>query len=116
MDMESDNTLLVIYAIHMKMNCQSRDFFFDQILMSTLAWITEKGLERGKKTKTENKKQTNKQTTNKHKKNMKTFLAAIRKWKMLDMQAATQVKISGSEKEKNCEKEHIRNLLHKTCN
>ena len=40
----------------------------------------------------------------------------MRKWKMLDMLVATQVKMSGSEKEKKSEKEHIRHLLHETCN
>ena len=59
---------------------------------------------------------TNKQT-NKYKKNMKALFSGYEKTKnVIDMLAATQVKMSGSEKEKKSEKEHIRHLFPKTCN
>ena len=71
--------------------------------MSTLKWIKEKELERETK---------NKGDQFLWKKNVKIMIAVVRKW---EMQAATEVEMSDSEKKKLTET-NTTLVLHKTCN
>ena len=66
-----------------------------------MTWITEKELEREIRTKGDQFRWN---------KNIKTFQWRLEKGEML---AATKVKMSGSDKKKKSEQEHIRHFLHK---